>query len=296
MKKQLLLSFSGGMTSAFMTKKLLDTIDRNTYDVLVVFANTGKEREETLGFIHECDTWFDFNTVWLECVTNSVNGKGVFAKVVDYHTADRTGKTFEDSIKKHGISNVNQAICTRELKTYTINAYMRQIGWSKYYRAIGIRIDEIDRISPNHKKERIIYPLISMFPTKREDVNAFWLKQKFTLNLKSYQGNCDCCYKKSLRKLLTIAHETPELFEWWANMEEKYGEYVPETRKNNSKLKLPIHFFRNDLSARQILEMSKTFTDFSRDESKDIVMYKQLNLFDNELDISNGCTESCEPF
>lgn len=295
-KKQLLISFSGGRTSAYMTKMLLERLDMNVYEVVVVFANTGKEREETLGFVRECDVRWGFNTVWVECVTNPINGKGVSARVVDFQTADRTGKPFEESIQKHGLSNVNQPLCTRELKTYTINAYMRQIGWKKYHRAIGIRIDEIDRINPNHKKERIIYPLISMFPARKADINEFWLNQDFDLRLKSYQGNCDCCYKKSLRKLLTIANETPELFKWWADMEEKYGNYLPETRKHNTKVKLPVRFFRGSMSANEILEASKTFTDFARDESKDVVQYKQCSLFGNDLDVSNGCSESCEPF
>ena len=296
MKKQLLVSFSGGRTSAYMTKLLLDRVDRNEYEMMVVFANTGKEREETLEFINECDVRWGFNTIWVECVTNPQMGKGVSAKVVDYKTASRNGEPFEESIKKHGLSNVNQPLCTRELKTYTINAYMRQIGWKKYHRAIGIRIDEIDRVNPNYKKERIIYPLVSMFPSRKTDINEFWLKQKFDLKLKSYQGNCDCCYKKSLRKLLTIAHESPQLFQWWVEMEQKYQEFIPETRQHNKNIKLPLRFFRGAMSASEILEISKTFSDFARDDSKDVSGYKQYSLFGNDLDVSNGCSESCEPF
>ena len=294
--KQLLISFSGGATSAYMTKMLLDNLDRTEYEIKVVFANTGKEREETLQFIRECDTRWGFNTVWVECITNPERGKGVSARVVDFETASRHGEPFEASIKKHGISNVNQPLCTRELKTYTINAYMRQIGWKHYHRAIGIRLDEIDRVNPNYKKERIIYPCISMFPSRREDINAFWAAQDFSLNLKSYQGNCNCCYKKSLRKLLTIAHEEPERFQWWADMEAKYENYLPDSRKNNPKVKFPIRFFRGNLSANEILQMSKSFTDFASDDSKKTNTYKQLSLFGNELDTPNGCSESCEAF
>ena len=32
------------------------------------FANTGQEHEKTLDFIHNCDTHFNFNTVWIEAV------------------------------------------------------------------------------------------------------------------------------------------------------------------------------------------------------------------------------------
>lgn len=75
-----------------------------------------------------------------------------------------------------------------------------------------------------------------------------------------------CCYKKSLRKLLTIAKEEPQRFDWWVEMERKYGEYVPESKKNNPKAIPPFHFFRGNVSATEILEMSKTFTDVVKDE------------------------------
>src|SRR5574344_651912 len=155
--KQLLISFSGGATSAYMTKLLLEKLNPNEYEIKVVFANTGKEREETLEFVRDCDIRWGFNTVWVECITNPERGEGVVAKVVNFETASRNGEPFEESIRKHGISNVNQPLCTRELKIYTINAYMRQIGWKRYHRAIGIRLDEIDRVNSNYKKERIIY-------------------------------------------------------------------------------------------------------------------------------------------
>jgi hypothetical protein len=52
-----LISFSGGRTSGYMLWQILDAHGGTLPDdVHVCFANTGKEREETLRFVHECET------------------------------------------------------------------------------------------------------------------------------------------------------------------------------------------------------------------------------------------------
>ena len=52
--KRLLISFSGGLTSAYMAIKLMEMRDKWD-EIMVVFANTGMEREETLRFVHDVD-------------------------------------------------------------------------------------------------------------------------------------------------------------------------------------------------------------------------------------------------
>lgn len=287
MKQNLLISFSGGRTSAYMTKHILDNWSEN-YNIIVVFANTGREFEETLQFVNECDKRWNFNTVWVEAITDEKYGNGVRAKVVNFETASRNGEPFEAMIAKHGLPNVRMAICTRELKSCAIKAYAKQIGFKKYKTAIGIRADEIDRINPNHKKKGFIYPLVSAGTTK-SDVNKFWINSDFDLQLKGYEGNCDFCFKKSLRKLLTLTVEHPEKLEWWQKMEKKYSEYVPITRKAQNK---KTSFFRNRLTTNDLIELSKQNFEKAKDDSK--YVETQLSLFD--LDISNGCVESCEVF
>ena len=50
--KRLLVSFSGGETSAFMAQWLWRH-KRDQYDMVFVFANTGQENEETLDFVQQ---------------------------------------------------------------------------------------------------------------------------------------------------------------------------------------------------------------------------------------------------
>lgn len=295
MKNKLLISFSGGKTSAYMTWWILNKwADRDNWEILVVFANTGKEREETLEFVNNCDKYFGFNTVWLEGVYNKIHGVGTRAKIVEFITASRNGEPFDAMMQKHGIPNRNAPFCSKELKRHVIKAYAKHIGWNKYFTAIGIRVDEIDRMSENRKKDRIIYPLISFNPTRREQVNVFWQQQIFKLELKGYEGNCDACWKKSLRKLLTIAKENPQRFDWWGTMEKKYENYTPESRKHNAKE--PYRFFRQNLTAAEIIELSKHPFKEAKDDSNDIVYQPMLEFENLELDSPDGCEESCEAF
>lgn len=293
-KDKLLISFSGGRTSAYMSKWLLDNM-QDKYEMIVVFANTGKERLETLDFVDKCDKYFNLNVVWIEANVNFENGKGTTAKVVNYKTASRNGEPFEQVIKKYGMPNQAQAICTRELKIVPLKSYAKSIGWKKYYTAIGIRSDEPKRLDwEKAKKERYIYPLASHIRITKSDINLFWSKQSFDLELKSYEGNCDLCYKKGLRKLMTLVKDKPELADWWREMEQKYGEYTPETRMHNAAP--PYRFFRDYMTIDDIIEESELPFEPSRDESKDIDRYKQMAMWDEYLDTNGGCTESCEVF
>ena len=59
--RNILISFSGGRTSAFMAKFCKEYYCND--NLLFCFANTGKEREETLDFVHQCDKQFDLNVL-----------------------------------------------------------------------------------------------------------------------------------------------------------------------------------------------------------------------------------------
>lgn len=238
--KPLLISFSGGRTSAYMTYMLLNKY-RGKRDIAVVYANTGKEREETLEFIHKCDTQLGFGTIWIETVINPTFGKGGDVKIVTYETASRKGEPFEQVIAKYGIPNMGTIHCTRELKTNPTLRYIRSLGWKDYEQAIGIRIDEPKRIKI---RDKIIYPLVTEFPSNKLIINQWWANQAFNLELKGYEGNCDLCWKKAKRKLLTLLVEKPELAVWWNEMEQKYGDYIPPTHKHNNKIELPVTFYR----------------------------------------------------
>lgn len=226
MGKNLLISFSGGETSGYMAQWLKYHAHEHGFDNLVyVFANTGLENEETLKFAKRCDDKWNLNLQWIETVVHHEQGKGSTYRFTDYYSASRNGEPFEEMIKKYGIPNQAFPHCTRETKQVPINKFAKD--WFKgeeYWTAIGIRVDEIDRINAKRKQNKLIYPLaeISMQPMTKQKINFWWKQQDFRLELKGYQGNCVTCWKKSDKKLYTIANENPNAFDFMDRMERKY--------------------------------------------------------------------------
>jgi hypothetical protein len=279
---RLFLSFSGGETSAMMCQL---PFVKNYREVVTLFANTGQENEETLQFVDRCDKQFGLNVVWLEAEINKGKGNGTTHRIVDFKSADRSGmKSFAPMCEKYGIPNRSMPHCTRELKTSPMYSYIRSIGWEKgsYDVAIGIRADEIDRMSPSAKSNRIIYPMVKA-GIKKPDVNIFWSQMPFRLNLRGYQGNCKWCWKKSFRKLVTIARENPDAFSFPAYAEKKFSMCGAMAQRHNQEQK----FFQGQRSVIDIIEMAKDKSIV--DAKDDSIVYP-----DPQFDFTDGCSESCE--
>jgi len=142
---KLAISFSGGRTSAVMTKLIWDR-HKNTHDIIITFANTGCEHEKTLDFVNKCTDEFGWPVVWVEAVIDPEKGKGVKHRVVTYETASRKGEPFEEAIKKYGIFNKVSPNCNPRLKVEPMNSLLKEFGFLRgkglnYQTAIGIRAD-----------------------------------------------------------------------------------------------------------------------------------------------------------
>lgn len=290
----LFISFSGGETSAVMTRLLLTEWRDRYEDVVVVFANTGQENEATLEFIRACDEAFGFQTVWVEAVVNSAARAGTTHKIVDFATASRDGQPYEDVIKKFGLPNTKFPHCTRELKQRPMQSYIRSLGWAPdtFHTAIGIRADEARRRSPNAEVAGLVYPLLDWRPTTKPEVNTWWWKQSFRLRLAGYQGNCKWCWKKSFRELLTLMDENPRQFDFPERMEAQYGLVGAEFKKTVSEGYRRV-FFRGGVSTQDLRELhAKGGFDLADDDS--IVLAGEEQALDVEPSDGSGCTESCE--
>lgn len=302
-ERRLLISFSGGETSARMTRLILERWQDRYDQIAIVFANTSLENEETLIFADQCDRLLfqplGGRVVWIEGEQVHGERKAPTVRIVDFDTARRKGEVFEDYIRKYGIPNAKFKGCTRSMKRYPIEQYAKHhLGWTvgTYDTAIGIRADEMDRISMEKDKRRILYPLISEWPTTKPQINTWFAAQPFRLQLKGYQGNCQTCWKKSFRKLMTIADESPEKFDFMARMERDYGRVGPEFLKDAATNDDAFSdyrrtFFRGNRSVQDIFTMlaehrvDGTFA-YANDDA---------TVYDEELDVGGGCgSESCE--
>jgi 3'-phosphoadenosine 5'-phosphosulfate sulfotransferase (PAPS reductase)/FAD synthetase len=274
--KRLLLSMSGGKTSAYMTRRVLLECAYLWDEIVTVFANTGQESELTLEFIRNCDLIFNFKTVWVEAVVNPEKGIGTSHKIVTYESASRNGEPFEDVIRKYGIPNMKHPHCTRELKQRAIESYAASLGWgSDYSTAIGIRADEVRRVSPSATKRNLVYPLIDWFYTDKQDVNSWWEEQPFNLQLKEHQGNCKWCWKKSFSKHAMLLKEDPSAYDFPARMESEYGYVGPDQEPDEA---FPRVFFRGNRSVVSLKQMCGQLTPPP--------MVGE--------DADGGCAESCE--
>lgn len=271
-KKKLLVSFSGGETSAYMAQYLWKH-KQDEFDMVFVFANTGLENEQTLKFVKQCSDHFGFDIHWVEAVVQHGVRKGTLHKVVNYETASREGEPFEDVIKKYGVPNQAFPHCTREAKLSPITSFTKSyFGTRDYYTAIGIRSDEADRINSKAGELKLIYPLISKnyIPMTKPKINFWWSQQPFRLELKGYQGNCITCWKKADKKLFQIYKENPSSFDFMNRMEQKYGMVRGEKSV----------FFRKQRSTNDIIEAATEF---------DGVVLDDADVYDTDLIGGESC-------
>jgi hypothetical protein len=266
------ISFSGGRTSAYMTKWLLDRYDHSK--CVVLFANTGREDPRTLDFVHKCDSELGFGTVWLEAVIHPGDGNGTTHHVVTYETATRRTvdgpSPYEEMVKKYGIPNVAFPHCTRELKLRPMHSYLRSLGHNPATipTAIGIRADELRRVK---NAANILYVLIDPEAVDKQDVLGWWSDAPFDLDIEEFEGNCGGCFKKSYAKHFAQLDKDPSVYEWTDRIEKTYAHAGAGTG--------PRVFFRGNLSTEQLIQLRRSVND---------------GIDPARLVADGGCTESCE--
>lgn len=273
-----LISYSGGRTSAYMLYRILEAHGGQLpADVHVVFANTGKERPETLDFVQACAQNWGVRVVWLEWIRfeGGAPWEDRF-EFVSHNSASRNGEPFQALVdKKQYLPNPVARFCTIELKIRTMKHYALSIGWEHWTNVIGFRADEPGRVAKaldpdKDKKERWnnACPLAHVGVTE-DDVLEFWRGQPFDLGLKSYEGNCDLCFLKGAGKIDRIMRDNPDLADWWITQEQNSRASKPEGAR-----------FRTDrMNYAQMLDLSRRQGEFD------------FTIFDDYTSCDLACTD-----
>ena len=288
---RLCIPVSGGETSAYMALRLRDELSAGI-ETIFPFVNPGQENEETLEFVHLLETRYELPIVWLEAVIHKNEWKSSTHKIVNFETACRDDSIFNDLCSEYGLPNPNFLHCTRELKENPILSYCRSIGWGKppqFIRAIGIRFDELDRISPNYKLNGIYYPMAFDWQITKPHVNRFWVGEPERLNLRGWEGNCKWCYKKDHRKHARLIIDNPEIYDTPRELERKYKHVKPKEGESERKM------FRakkgakdkQGLSVDELFEYCATLIPWAHDDSED---------YEAQDDLFSGCGTDCAPF
>lgn len=263
------ISFSGGRTSAFMLHEIAQAgLDD---DVHVMFANTGKEREETLIFVKRCADAWGLKIEWLEYMRQYIpkyKSGAMSARMrairkiaaqdgrtyeyprgrkergfreVSFETAARFGEPFDNMIDLNGLPNRSLRMCTSEMKIRVIKKRMLEHKHDYWDVVLGLRSDEPRRVTnkraPTKERWDHLLPLADAGVVVR-DVMNFWSKQPFDLGLEQHEGNCDDCFMKSVRNKQRLVKARPQSADWWLRGEERTGS---KFRPNEPSLRELIH-------------------------------------------------------
>ena len=224
------LNVSGGRSSGFMLRRVLDAhggeLPARTE---AVFANTGRERAETLDFVQAMSDRWHVAITWLEYAYVPGAKPARQYRIVSRETASLDGEPFAamlDAERWMPSTAKGGRVCTSELKVSTIDRYLwKRHGLTRRQtrKLIGFRHDEPHRWKPALYQEcEVGYPMVDAGVTAG-DVAAFWARQVFDLGIPSERGNCDLCYLKSRPNLLATIRDEPSRADWWIGMERRRG-------------------------------------------------------------------------
>jgi hypothetical protein len=244
---------------------LADALGISDIELHFVFANTGMEHNDTLRFVRDLTTHGGIPITWVETVISPEKGVGSVHREVSFETCFRNDQwedpkhPYHATAAKYGIPNVSWMSCTREMKLRPMQSLMRSRGYrgfKSHHTCIGIREDENRRVSKRAGVDNLVYPLVDIWPTTKEEVLEHWEAFDWDLNIEEWEGNCMTCYKKSLWKLANVHGKHPEAFEFHVAMERLYSRAGVEHENNPNDP--PRVTFRKNIRTKDLIELFKT--------------------------------------
>lgn len=233
--QNLLITVSGGRSSAMMAYHIHTNEKYKKFNKAYVFANTGMEKPETIKFLKNIEKIWGIPLTLIEGTYSNIMGIGIGYKIVNWENIDMNAKPFEEAIMHKnkgiydGLPNTDAPYCSESMKTIPANKFATDVfNGEKFIKAIGFRKEDMPkRISWAEIKEEKtrIFPLLSDFiePIGLLELNAWWNKQPFQLEINSKYGNCELCWKKSDKNLIEAIRKGAKFVDWWLKMEKQYG-------------------------------------------------------------------------
>lgn len=226
-----LIAVSGGRTSAYMLRRVLDAYDGTLpQGVVAAFCNTGLEHNLTLDFVHECETRWGVHIHWLEFDRTAEN----LTRIVDYQTASRDGRPMREIIATRPTAHLFNPVsryCSVTAKARRMQKLMHKVyGFDWWHATIGLRADEPGRVERARARDGIdrqrnCLPLADAGITK-EMIADYWRSSAFDLQLPNVggvtpMGNCVMCPMKARAKLINGLRVMPEAADWWIGAEDE---------------------------------------------------------------------------
>lgn len=152
MNENLLVTVSGGRSSAYMARHIQILPKYADYNKVFVFCNTGMERPETIAFLKDIVKYWQIPLTIIEGVYSTEKGVGVGYKIVDFKTMDMQAQTFANMIAHKnkgafsGLPNMKAPYCSENLKSLPCKKFADDIfGKGNYQIAIGYRKEDMPK-------------------------------------------------------------------------------------------------------------------------------------------------------
>lgn len=277
-----LISFSGGRTSGYMLKHIIDAHGGELpHDVKVVFANTGREKAETLDFVQECSERWGVAITWVEFDPDARH----LTRIVNHNNASRDGEPLRSAIHTRPTAHLFNAVsryCTATAKLRRMQKFMRHwCGYTRWVSVIGIRADEPRRVAGNRARSGMDSQAIAMpladAGVINDDVLSWWDDQPFGLRLPVFEGetiggNCDLCHLKAEWKILVAMRRDPSLAQWWIDCEDEMERRIASIpQKDPTKAETRHRFLKSGRSYRDLLLIAQSNAPITKGRSRESV-------------------------
>lgn len=242
-RDNILVSVSGGRSSAVMARIVQTSLKYSGFTKHFVFCNTSRESQGTYDFLRKMELDWRVPLIYLEGIYPREIGQGVKARTVDFKKLKRDGSLFEEMIefqfktKGPSLPSTSQPFCSGLLKQKVARSFMRDlVGTRRYVTALGYRLEDMPhRVSyaALAATNEYICPLIQDFaiPLSQYDIQDILDLNTFDLSHSSKFGNCKICWKASDASVVERAKIYPEDAAFVRYLELKYNDVMFRGRR-----------------------------------------------------------------